>query len=99
MRLVLILPLAALVACTPIPEDGSALTPQDSLPLLGGYRDPADPCQRVGENAVTNPFLDDSADLVACPAGMENIGVFVTETGAVQVADTGAHVLFSVPRG
>ncbi|THD81603.1 hypothetical protein E7811_16510 [Aliigemmobacter aestuarii] len=79
----------------PAPTDAGP----ESLPLMGGYRAEADPCRRVGEDAFTNQFLDDSADLVACPAGMENMGVFVTETGAVQVAEAAGFVLFSVPRG
>ncbi len=68
-----------------------------SMTLLGGYRDPADPCRRVAENAYTNQFLDDAADLVACPADMENLGVFLTETGALQVDTLGGYILYSVP--
>lgn len=94
MRPVLCLPLIALAACMPAPEPAAPA----SLPLMGGYRHEADPCKRVGEDAFTNQFLDDAADLVACPAGMENMGVFVTETGAVQVAEAAGFVLFSVPR-
>jgi hypothetical protein len=52
----------------------------------------------VGEDAYTNQFLDDAADLVGCPVGMENMGVFVTETGAREVATAAGYVLFSVPR-
>lgn len=88
--LVALLPLAACVQpATPGPT---------SLPLMGGYRDPADPCRRVGEDAFTNQFLDDAADLVACPAGMENMGVFVTETAARRLTDAAGYTLFSVPR-
>lgn len=84
---------AALTACdAPAPAN-------DPLPLMGGYRDPADACRRVGEDAFTNRFLDDSADLVGCPDGAENIGVFVTETGAVEVARHEGWILYSVPRG
>ncbi len=84
----------AVAACEPV----STVPEPQSLPLLGGYRDVADPCQRVGEDAFTNQYLDDAADLVGCPAGMENMGVFVTETGAVQVGEAAGYVLFSVPR-
>ncbi len=90
----MILPLA-LVACdAPLPAtDGAA------LPLMGGYRAEADQCRRVGENAYTNQFLDDAADLVACPVDMENIGVFVTETNAerLEVSPDGGWVLYTVP--
>jgi hypothetical protein len=87
------LALTLLAACEPGPAPGP-----DSLPLMGGYRDAADPCVRVGEDAYTNQFLDDAADLVGCPVGMENMGVFVTETGAREVATAAGYVLFSVPR-
>lgn len=86
----MILGAAGLAACAPAPE------PQ-TLRLLGGYRDPADQCQRVGETEATVEFLDDAADLVGCPEGAENIGVFVTETGAVQVGQVGRYILYSVP--
>lgn len=92
MRLApLALPAALLAACAPpAPEP---------LLFLEGYRDPADPCRRLGETAASSPFLDDAADLVGCPEGMENMGVFVTETGAREVARLQGTVLFSVPRG
>ena len=91
MRLTFFTPtvLAACVASEPpVPVD---------LPLLGGYRETADQCQRVGESAYTNQFLDDAADLVACPERAENLGAFVTETGAVEVDRAGGFILYSVP--
>jgi hypothetical protein len=81
-----------LTGCAPTPSE------PDSITLLGGYRDPADACRRVGETAYTNRFLDDAADLVGCPEGAENLGVFVTETGAREVDRFGGYVLYSVPR-
>jgi hypothetical protein len=94
-RLVLVtLPAFALLACTPAP----APDPGADLPFFGdGYRAEGDQCRRVGENDFTNQFLDDAADLVGCPAGMENLGVFVTETGAILVAQVGGTNLYSVP--
>jgi hypothetical protein len=89
------LALSLLAACDPAPAPEAGPT---SLPLLGGYRDAADPCVRVGEDAYTNQFLDDAADLVGCPEGMENMGVFVTDTGGREVARAAGYVLFSVPR-
>lgn len=91
--LTMLVALLPLVACVQPAPPGPT-----SLPLMGGYRDPADPCRRVGEDAFTNQFLDDAADLVACPAGMENMGVFVTETGARRLTDAAGYTLFSVPR-
>ena len=84
-------PFAVLAACVaPAPY-----TP----PLFGdGYRADGDQCRRVAEDSFTNQFLDDSSDLVACPADMENLGVFALDTGATEVARTGGYVLYTVPR-
>ena len=68
------------------------------LPFFGdGYRAEGDQCRRIGENEFTNQFLDDAADLVGCPVDMENLGVFVTETGAVEVGRKDGYILYSVP--
>lgn len=84
--------LVTLAACDPVAV-------QDPLPIFGdGYRAEGDPCRRVGESDFTNQFLDDAADLVACPEDMENLGVFVIDTGGVEVARTQGYVLYSVPR-
>lgn len=69
----------------------------ERLPLMGGYRQMGDECVRVGENAETNQYLDDAADLVACPVDYEGVGVFVTETSAVQVGESQGYILYSVP--
>lgn len=81
-----------LAACAPPPA------PMDPLPLFGtGYRFKGDACLRVGENDYTNQFLDDSADLVACPEDLENLGVFVIDFNAQEVARKDGYVLYSVP--
>ncbi|MEY1556563.1 hypothetical protein AB3Y40_13100 [Yoonia sp. R2331] len=86
-----IAPLLLLAACAPM------LAPEP-LPLFGdGYRGDGDQCRRVGENAATNPFLDDAADLVGCPEDMENLGIFAIDTGGVEVARLQGYVLYSVP--
>ena len=93
--MLLLLPLLALAACAPAP----APTPEPvTLLLLGGYRDPADACRRAGESEATADYLDDQADLVACPENAENLGVFVTDTGAVEVARLEGYILYSVRR-
>lgn len=88
------LPLIALVfatACTPVPT-------VTTLPFFGdGYRADGDPCRRVGESPATVAFLDDAADLVGCPADMENLGIFAIDTGGVEVARIDGFVLYSVP--
>ncbi|MGB5559737.1 MAG: hypothetical protein WBN04_17225 [Paracoccaceae bacterium] len=92
---VFIVALFGLAACETTPVTTSV----ERLPLMGGYRDMGDQCVRVGENAVTNQYMDDSADLVGCPEDYEGLGVFQTETGAVQVGAAQGYLLFSVPRG
>ena len=84
--------LALVAACAqPEPLTGS-------LPLFGdGYRFKGDACLRVAEDDYTNQFLDDASDLVACPEDLENLGVFVIDTGAVEVARRDGYVLYSVP--
>jgi hypothetical protein len=90
MRALILLPLLA--ACAPM----APATPE--LPFFGtGYRAEGDQCRRVGESEFTNQFLSDAADLVGCPADMENLGVFTTETGAVLVAQVGDTNLYTVP--
>ncbi|SFD12490.1 hypothetical protein [Tropicimonas isoalkanivorans] len=95
MRPFLLIALAPLLlACEP----GTSSEPAgEPLPLMGGYRDPADQCVRVGENAFTNQFLDDAADFVGCPEDYEGVGVFETETGARLVAVEQEYRLYSVP--
>ena len=93
MKRLALLPLL-LAACDPVPV---AVPVDDPLPLFGpGYRADGDQCRRVGENAFTGEFLDDAADLVACPEDMENLGVFAIDTGGVEVARTQGYVLYSV---
>lgn len=77
--------------------DHLAAARPEPLPLGAGFRDPADQCRVVGETAFTNQFLDDSSTLVGCPEDYEGTGVFMTETGATQVAEAQGYLLFTVP--
>ena len=86
--------LLGLTAC----ETKTHVVTVERLPLMGGYRQMGDECVRVGENSLTNRYLDDAADLVGCPADYEGLGVFQTETGAEQVGESQGYILFSVPR-
>lgn len=60
-----------------------------------GYPDAGAPCRRIGETAATVDYLDDSADLVGCPAG---------DTAAIaaldgrRLAEVDGVVLVSIPR-
>lgn len=97
------LPLVAaallLSACDPMTPPGPpGLYPPTTLPFFGdGYRFDGDYCRRLGEDAYTNQFLDDAADLVGCPEDAENLGVFVIDTGAMEVARRDGYILYSVP--
>ena len=85
-----------LAACTPEPE--APPFPETTLPFFGnGYRAQGDLCRRLGESPETGNFLDDAADLVGCPEEMENLGVFVTETGAREVFRQDGYIVYSVP--
>lgn len=95
MRPIALLPAIALMACEPV-----SMATETDLPFFGdGYRAEGDQCRRIGEDEFTNQFLDDMADLVGCPEDMENLGVFVIDTGAVEVARKDGFVLYSVPLG
>jgi len=82
-----------LSACTPEAD----FTPGPELPFVRDYRAEGDECFLVGEGEDTVKYLDDAADLVACPTDYEGIGVFVTETGATLLDAFPAFTLFSVP--
>lgn len=92
------------IGCTERPDNATfdlppATDTAEPLPFFGnGYRAPGDQCRRIGENAYTNQFLDDSADFVGCPEDMQDLAAFVGDTGAVPVGRTQGTVLFSVPR-
>ena len=69
-----------------------------NLPLFGGgYPNPGDPCRRVGESSLTNRYLDDAADLVACPPNTD-AGLFAYTYNATELERVQGWILFSVPR-
>ena len=94
MRLTLcILAAGLLTACAPTPPPVTG-----GLPFFGdGYRFKGDACRRIGESPATQDYLDDAADLVGCPADLENLGVFVIDSGAQEVARRDGYILYSVP--
>ena len=70
----------------------------EGLMLFGdGYPDAGDACRRAGETFLTNQFLDDAADLVACPPNAD-IDSFMATTGGREAARIDGWVLISVPR-
>lgn len=85
-----------------VEEAGTAQSPSGPGPLHlalfgGGYPKAGDSCRRAGESAYTNQFLDDAADLVACPPSIDP-GLFASTTGGRQVAKVDGWYLFSIPR-
>jgi hypothetical protein len=90
--------LGALAGCAMTsPEAG--ISPPEESGLIGvrGYPEPGSPCQVIGENALTNAYLDDSALLIGCPAGDEaEVGARVAE-GARILTREGAWLLLSLP--
>lgn len=93
------LPLIGLfAACELVNPTTTPTTNVTDLPFIGGYRDPADVCEKLGENELTVNYLDHTADLVGCPEDYEGLGVFQIDTGGVEVARVEGWVLFSVAR-
>jgi len=107
MRLVtlsaLALAAAGLSACVvtvpeqPVQPEQRPAAPADFAVFGTGFPNPGDPCRRAGESAFTGQFLDDAADLVACPPGFDT-ATFVANFGAREVARRDFWRLFSVPR-
>ncbi len=80
------------------PPSGPAETPPADLGLFGdGYPLPGDPCRRAGETGFTNRFLDDAADLVACPAGPA-ADALAGLSGARETARLEGWILYSIAR-
>ncbi|QNE03933.1 hypothetical protein [Croceicoccus marinus] len=65
-----------------VATDEAPAFPAELVRVGDGYPESGDPCVLVGESEATVDFLDDSADLVACPTrddaavlGGRNVGV------------------------
>ncbi|WP_159089175.1 hypothetical protein [Tateyamaria sp. Alg231-49] len=72
--------------------------PDPDFNFVRSYRSPSDECQLVGESAFTVDFLDDAADLVACPTGSEDLTSLIAETETAILTQTQSYSLVSVPR-
>jgi hypothetical protein len=70
--------------------------PDPDLVFVRGYRNPTDECQLVGESAFTIEFLDDAADLVACPTGSAAMDTLMATTGAQIITQTNSFSFFSL---
>lgn len=97
---VLLLSVIGLSACQiTLPETPTQrpVPPADFAVFGSGFPNAGDPCRRAGESAFTNQFLDDAADLVACPPGVDT-ATFAANFQAREVARRDFWTLFSVPR-
>jgi uncharacterized protein YgiM (DUF1202 family) len=82
----------------PTPPPSQSPEAPANLPLFGqGYPNPGDPCRQAGESSLTNRYLDDAADLVACPPNTD-AGLFAYTYNATQLERVQGWILFSVPR-
>jgi len=82
--------------CVEAPPEVAISEPDPDLLFVRGYRSPADQCQLVGETAFTVEFLDDAADLVACPTGSEAMASLMAETGEPMITQTNSFTFFSI---
>jgi hypothetical protein len=85
-----------LTGCVEAPPEVAISEPDPELVFVRGYRGAGDECQLVGETAFTVDFLDDAADLVACPTGSAAMASLMTETGAPIVTQTNSFTFFSI---
>jgi len=102
--LVALLAVVALAGCAespgprPAAQPGVAATAPQGLPLVRGYRSRPDPCRLAGESALTATYLDDAADLVACPTGSLAAITLREDQGGRPVTQIADFTLFTVPR-
>lgn len=85
-----------LAGCVETAPEIAVSEPDPDLVFVRGYRGPADECQLVGESAFTADFLDDAANLVACPTGSAAMASLMAETGAQMVTQTNSFTFFSI---
>lgn len=70
---------------------------EDALRIVRGWRGENDACKLIGESALTGDFLDDSADLVGCPAGAQS-SLPRNRRGILPLGEMLGFDLFSVTR-
>ncbi len=87
----------AVTGCVKTAPEVAISEPDPELNFVRGYRSDVDECQLVGETAFTVEFLDDAADLVACPTGSAAMTNLMSETGALVITQTNSFSLFSIP--
>lgn len=89
--------LGPLAACDTSTVETAVDEPDPEMRFLGGYRSDDDNCEKVGESSFTVNFLDDAADLVACPTGSAD-DASLRSSGATVATQTTSYTLYSVSR-
>ncbi len=86
-----------LSACAPQPK--ASFSPPEASGLEGGRHYPGDDavCQVIGENALTQEYLDDSSTLIGCPRVQPGAIADRKAEGAYVLAEVGEWVLLSLP--
>jgi hypothetical protein len=83
--------------CVKSPAEIAVSEADPDLVFVRGHRNPSDECQLVGESGFTIDFLDDAADLVACPTGSFAMETLMADTGAEIITQTNRFSFFSLP--
>lgn len=91
-----LLPLA-LAACVSAPEPSYGPPEASGLVAVRPFPGPDDVCQIIGENSLTNQYLDDSATLIGCPAAETGAIADRKAAGAIPLDRIGDWLLLSVP--
>ena len=86
-----------LTGCVETTPEVAISEPDPELVFIRGYRSVTDECQLVGETVFTVDFLDDAADLVACPTGSAAMASLMADTGAPMITQTNSFTFFSIP--
>ena len=78
---------------------GCSYSPPEASGLAGvrPYPNDDDVCQIIGENALSNQYLDHTSLLVGCPAHETGAISDRIREGGVQLDQIGDWVLFSIP--
>jgi hypothetical protein len=91
-------PALLLAACTATAPDPTYTPPEASgLVAVRPFPGPDDVCQIIGENALTNRYLDDSATLIGCPVAEPGAIADRKAAGAIELDRIGDWLLLSVP--
>lgn len=85
----------SLAGCAQFVSRGAGAEPE--LRFGTGYRGGDDPCVRVGETALTAPYLNRDTDLVGCPVDFAGRPDFQINTGGREVTRTDEWVIYRVP--